>query len=458
MKNPVLAVIFIAVFWVLDSSAYAQDLFSAAKQGNVAAVKKAIAAGENVNAAGADGWTALALAASSGKPEAVKALLKAGAQVNAKSVNGQTPLIAAALSGNPAVVKALLDNGADVFAVTAQGVTALDIARRSGKKPMVDMIEKHILKVNKTVAAKSSQAAEAYKAGDYAKSAGLFREAAELNQWDDFDWHFLGRSLDKMGDLTGAQAAYRKSLEIAPNGNLAERNRAALDMLQARLKTIVKDCPECPEMAVIPAGSFNMGADKGYDDELPIHKVTFGKPFAMGRTEVTQAQWKAIMDSNPSANKCDNCPVEQVNVMDAQEFIGKLNARTGQHYRLPTEAEWEYACRAGTELAFCGSDDPSRIAWFEQESSQPVASKLPNAWGLYDMNGNVWEWVQDPPHDNYNGAPSDGTVWNGDNTYRIARGGSWYSNPRYGRAAVRGKHKPDERFNDGGFRLVRELP
>lgn len=462
MKNLILAVL-LMVFALFDANVYAQTnaapLLNAARHGSVAAINKALALGIDVNAKNADGWTALALAASSGKQDAVKVLLKAGAAVNVKSANGQTPLMASVLSGNAAVVKLLLDGGADAFAATSQGATALDIAQSSGKKQLIDLLSKHVDKINKMVMIKSEQAGRAFRAQEYAKAAALFREAVLLNPEDDFDWHFLGRSQDLLGDLKGAQQAYQKSLDLAPGGNLAERNRTYLSKLQGRLTNVLKDCPDCPEMVVVPAGSFNMGSEHGYDDELPIHGVTFSQPFAIGKTEVTQAQWKAVMGNNPSANDgCDNCPVEQVNTLDAQAFIDRLNAKTGKQYRLPTEAEWEYACRAGAQNTFCGADDANSVAWFEETSSKPVAGKQPNAWGLYDMNGNVWEWVQDPHHDNYFGAPADGGVWHGDGTYRVARGGSWYSGPQYGRASIRGKHQPLDRFNDGGFRLVRVVP
>jgi formylglycine-generating enzyme required for sulfatase activity len=228
---------------------------------------------------------------------------------------------------------------------------------------------------------------------------------------------------------------------------------------------LFKDCGDCPEMVVIPAGSFDMGSNKDASEQ-PVHRVTIARAFAIGRTEVTQGQWKAVMGNNPSKfDACgDNCPVEQVSWDDAQAFIEKLNAKTGRQYRLPTEAEWEYACRAGARQEYCGGDKPDSIAWHgalatpvgnSDKTTNPVATRAANAWGLYDMSGNVWEWVEDSYHDNYNGAPADGSAWQGDGTLRVPRGGSWsYAQ----HAAKRSGSEPDFRFGTIGFRLARSLP
>jgi len=227
-----------------------------------------------------------------------------------------------------------------------------------------------------------------------------------------------------------------------------------------------RDCADCPEMVVIPPGSFEMGSNNGEDNEKPVHRVTIGKAFALGKTEVTQGQWKALMGDNPSKyiNCGDNCPVEMVNWDDAQAFIRKLNEKTGKQYRLPSEAEWEYACRAGGTHAYCGSDNMDSIGWYgglakpagnSGKATNPVAGKQPNAFGLYDMSGNVWEWVEDSYHENYNGAPTDGSAWQGDEALRVPRGGSW---SYLQRAAKRGGSQPKYRFGTIGFRLARTLP
>lgn len=222
----------------------------------------------------------------------------------------------------------------------------------------------------------------------------------------------------------------------------------------------IRDCTECPEMAVLPAGSFQMGM-AGRPATEPVRSVTV-RAFAIGKTEVTQGQWKWVMGDNPGKFQAcgDDCPVEQVTWQHAQEFVRRLSAKTGKTYRLPSEAEWEYACRAGQQTRYCGGDDSEKLAWSGDEhgSIQPVGRKQPNAWGLHDMSGNVWEWVQDCMHPNYQGAPADGSAWQEiDCKSRMLRGGSWLSGPQYGQVVIRFGFKPDFRAADFGFRVVREI-
>jgi len=229
----------------------------------------------------------------------------------------------------------------------------------------------------------------------------------------------------------------------------------------------------------IPAGSFMMGSGISamkvvvryggraawYRNEHPQHRVTITKPFYLQTTEVTQGQWKIVMGDNPSHFKfCgDDCPVEMVSWEDTQEFIKRLNRQEGENrYRLPTEAEWEYACRAGSSSRFCYGNDKGRLgehAWFKENSgkrTQSVAQKKPNAWGLYDTHGNVWEWCQDGYNDTYYSrspvrdpkGPSSGE--------RVMRGGSWNNDTRVLRSAYRHKSSPDLRYLSIGFRMVRD--
>jgi formylglycine-generating enzyme required for sulfatase activity len=227
------------------------------------------------------------------------------------------------------------------------------------------------------------------------------------------------------------------------------------------------------EFGLVPAGKFMMGSNK-YDNEQPIHEVTIASPFYMGKYQVTQEQWKAVMGNNPSRFKRydwlpgwlrgDNLPVETVSWDDCQKFINRLNARKdGYVYRLPSEAEWEYACRAGTTGDY--ADDLDAIAWYRKNSkgkTHPVGEKKPNAWGLHDMHGNVWECCQDGYHYNYYGwhghynkAPNDGSVWEtGSDNRRILRGGSWYNVADNCRSASRLYYTPADRDVTYGFRLV----
>ena len=231
-----------------------------------------------------------------------------------------------------------------------------------------------------------------------------------------------------------------------------------------------KDCDDCPEMVEMPAGSFLMGSKAdpfaSYPpsaDETPQHAVSI-KAFSLGKFEVTQEQWYALMGNLPSNFKGRTLPVEQVSWDDAQAFVKKLSEKTGKQYRLPSEAEWEYAARAGSQTAYSFGDDArelGRYAWFGENAGQtthPVGEKQPNAFGLYDMSGNVWEWTEDCWNDNYGGAPSDGRAWTtGACSKRVLRGGSWAFSPRYLRAANRNGDSTAVRFNYGyGFRVARD--
>ncbi|MBD2622825.1 SUMF1/EgtB/PvdO family nonheme iron enzyme [Microcystis flos-aquae FACHB-1344] len=224
------------------------------------------------------------------------------------------------------------------------------------------------------------------------------------------------------------------------------------------------------EMVSLPAGQFLMGSPdsdpNAASDEKPQHQVKVNS-FAIGKYPVTQAQYQAVMGTNPShfKNNPQN-PVENVSWNDAQAFCRKLSQITGKTYRLPTEAEWEYACRAGTTTRYYFGDDANRLgdyAWYSansQSKTHPVGQKKPNAWGLYDMIGNVWEWCEDDWHDNYIGAPKDGSAWpiNNDNRsyLKCLRGGSWnsYKAPDYCRSAIRSRNLPSYDNYSRGFRVA----
>jgi len=211
------------------------------------------------------------------------------------------------------------------------------------------------------------------------------------------------------------------------------------------------------KFARIPAGQFDMGSNSSTSfDQNPVHQVTISRVFELQKTEVTQAQWTAVMGSNPSHFRGDSLPVEQVSWNDVQEFIRRLNAADrGKNYRLPTESEWEYACRAGSTGSQYGEIDA--IAWYDANSehrTHPVAEKEPNAWGLYDMLGNVWELCAD-----WKGAYPAGPVTDpsGPPTgyYRVSRGGGWFDTRPAVNATFRSSPEPNYRGSSLGFRLAR---
>ncbi len=231
------------------------------------------------------------------------------------------------------------------------------------------------------------------------------------------------------------------------------------------------------DMVAIPGGTFIMGSPetekKRYGNEGPKRSVTV-PAFFMAKYPVTQQQWQAVMGNNPSRFQGLNRPVENVSWNDAVAFCQKLSQRTGKNYRLPSEAEWEYACRAGTTTPFYfGETITTDLANYDgnytygngpkgvyRGETTDVGSFPPNAFGLYDMHGNVWEWCQDVWHENYNSAPTDGSAWTsgGNSGYRLLRGGSWSSDPRYCRSAYRFCGSPGDRDNDIGFRIAVSLP
>jgi formylglycine-generating enzyme required for sulfatase activity len=226
------------------------------------------------------------------------------------------------------------------------------------------------------------------------------------------------------------------------------------------------------EMVQIPGGSFMMGSPASrYESESPQHEVNV-PAFSMGKFVVTQEQYQQIMGNNPSyfTEKEAKLPVEQVSWNNAVDFCLKLSQQTGREYRLPSEAEWEYACRAGTTTPFhFGETITTELANYDGTytyASEPkgkylqkttdVDSFTPNAFGLYNMHGNVWEWCQDDLHNDYTDAPTNGSAWESqDGDIKVARGGSWLNDPTFSRSAYRGTFgKSKLRVNDLGFRVV----
>lgn len=224
------------------------------------------------------------------------------------------------------------------------------------------------------------------------------------------------------------------------------------------------------ELVLIQAGTFQMGSKSGNGVELPAHKVTITRPFYMGKYEVTQGEWKAVMGTDPSTFKGARNPVENVTWDDCQTFFRKLKEKVpARKFRLPTEAEWEYACRAGSTTQYCYGDDDAGIddyAWYMLNTGRnmldaagmkthPVGEKKPNAWGLYDMHGNVCEWCQDW-YGAYAGDDQKDPAGPANGEYRVLRGGSWYYSfgPQFCRSAFRYYVGPGDKHGSRGFRAV----
>jgi formylglycine-generating enzyme required for sulfatase activity len=262
--------------------------------------------------------------------------------------------------------------------------------------------------------------------------------------------------------LKGADAVNKAATKANPNGDpVLNANSFTVTprATPAKIGEAFKDCPECPELVTIPAGNYLMGG---------THAINIDRNLAVGKFEITQRQWRAIMNLPSMVNparfaSCGmNCPVEQVGWHYANVYITELNKKTGLKFRMLTEAEWEYAARAGTTTKYSFGDDATRLgeyAWFfdNTESTKPVGAKLPNAWGLYDMQGNVEEWVLDCMTKLKN-LPADGYAFGGAAcAYHATRGGSWSHNPDMLALTERGGYGAEYQDSVVGFRVVREL-
>ena len=289
----------------------------------------------------------------------------------------------------------------------------------------------------------------------------------------------------------GTKAAYEAYLRAYPAGLHGAEAREAAARAAMRPGRVFRDCEVCPEMVVVPAGSFTMGSpaseEDRYEQEGPQHRVTIGRPFAVGKYEVTFAEWESCLDGGGCSGYTPSDegwgrggrPVANVSWNDAQSYVAWLSRKTGKRYRLLSESEWEYAARAGTTGPFHFGEtistnqanyDGSSIyndyntydmtgAGVYRENTVPVGSFPPNGFGLHDMHGNVFEWVEDCWHDSYFRAPSDGRAWitGGDCTKRMSRGGAWAAEPENTRSAVRARNTRNSRDSFQGFRVARTL-
>ena len=310
---------------------------------------------------------------------------------------------------------------------------------------------------------------------------GLAKERIAEQEWEDV------RESEILSELAEYIERWQSTAEAEDFVGEAQDRLAELTRPGGRFRD---DCAGCPQMVVIPAGSFMMGSPESEegrdDDEGPEHQVEIGEPFAVGAYEVTRdeygtfvsetghaggtscwvytgGEWKEREGAdwrNPGYSQTGRDPVACVNWEDAQKYVEWLRGKTGEEYRLLSEAEWEYAARAGSGTRYSFGDDisPNDANYGNIRKTQPVGSYRANGYGLYDMHGNVWEWVEDCWNDNYEGAPTDGKAWkSGDCSRRVLRGGSWSDLPRGLRAAYRFGLGTGIRISVNGFRLARTL-
>ncbi len=313
----------------------------------------------------------------------------------------------------------------------------------------------------------------AWRATPLAKLQALPKDGKPVSSWSDREdaWNDAVEALLQFIEQNEEETRLEKEaaavrFEAQARAAEAEKQRKAaaaqLQKEEAERQHRRSLDPFADLMLPIEGGSFDMGSNE-HDSEKPIHKVTV-KDFRLCKFPVTQAAWKRVVgqDKNPSRFKGDDLPVEKVNWKDAQDFIQKLNAGSGQSYRLPSEAEWEFAARGGNKskgFKFSGSNDLKEVGWFKENSgiqTQPVGDLAPNELGLHDMSGNVWEWCEDVWHENYQGAPANGRAWTvgGEENRRVLRGGSWGIAARLCRSSNRLRYYPEYGYGIDGFRVA----
>ena len=433
--------------WV--SAAKPSALHRAVKAGDIDGVPKLLAAGADVNARDNRGKTALMYAVDKGYVLLVEPLLAAQADPNVRGADGSTALYIAAVHGHSEIITMLMKAGADPTIKGPKGKTPMEVAQMHYGDPK-----------------------EAQEKGEDAAVIALL-QGQTWGQVED-DMAFTRTQSE------GTLEAYSDYMASYPFGRHIEQARRIRTILEG-VGVTFRDCAQCPEVVAVPQGSYAMGSPASEAErsgnEGPVHEVTIDYLFAVGKYEVTNAEWMACKD----AGECNNVyggrgrgiwPLTNVSWSEAQEYVSWLSRKTGKPYRLLSEAEWEYVARAGTTTPFhTGATISTMQANYDGNSTYgsgqkgrylggkvQVGSYAPNAFGLYDVHGNVWELVQDCYNDSYAGAPADGRAWtSGDCEKRVIRGGSWSSFPGGIRSAWRNWVEPG--FMDGGigFRVARTL-
>ncbi len=291
----------------------------------------------------------------------------------------------------------------------------------------------------------------------------------------DRDWYQISTAQGKQGFVYGPliRPVAEPTVAKPPAPPAQSSSPPTTPSAQVKSLEVFSDCSDCPEMVVLVPGRFTMGARVGDPSESPAHSVSIRQPFAIGKYEVTVSQWQACVVAggcayrDQEAGPKEDLPVRNASWDDAEQYVKWLSSVTGGRYRLPTEAEWEYAARAGTQSRYWWGDKMQGgkanckdcVSQWDRNAPAVVGSYAPNAFGLYDMNGNVWEWVSDCWHPSFAGAPSDERSWEEkDCRQRVLRGGSWRNDATYLYSTSRFYYDADVRYALHGFRVAKSLP
>ena len=437
-----------------------------------------------VNKANQNGNTALHVAAEMNEEDNVAVLLDAGANPRAVNRDGLTPLQHFVEAGADVgrVVDLLLDAGADPNQKTPEGYTPLHRALKTGGRDGKFEVVKALLAGNADPCIRDPEKYIPYQYSVVHDNLNLALHDA-LDRAGGGELTCDSRTEEAKRPKEAKRAEKAKQAEEAKRTEEAKRpeeaRRAEEDRRAEpwRAGRIFQDCDACPEMVVVPAGSFMMGDNEPgyeYDSERPLHQVTIAQPFAVGKYEVTFAEWEAcVAGGGCNGYRPDDegwgrgrRPVIHVSWEDAQNYVRWLSEETGKPYRLLSEAEWEYVARAGTTTRYTWGDEIGRNrancyrcgSQWDAEQTAPVGMFAANAFGLHDVHGNVWEWTEDCWNKGYAGAPSNGGAWeSGECSSRVLRGGSWDDVPRDLRSADRSRGTAGNRSGNNGFRLARTL-